>query len=519
MRRLLLRGCPTGVVSQRRSMSAAPPPPSPPDESACCGSACQPCVWDAYYDELEAYNKAHGTVDVKVRTTSADAAAVDPFEPPQNCVRIATVDPDETTLATGTPYAGTPSALAKVAEYGVQRLAGGYVVTAKAADDDDGASAGSAKNLCVFVRNSDAVVDGVMRRLAYEDRFVQVLPNVFSAGVDAPTYPHWIPQDKAFRVRDLFAYYTDLTSRASARQATLHVLAEFAADAAEKAELRRLATAQGVAEYRALFRGPRRCGLIELLARYPSAQPPLGRLLTALPQLKARCFTNALHGAGAAVQFVVSEAEAGGHVADSVASGAAGDCLFLGGPLPTALRSAVECTEEQRLWGEVRQSLAEGEDVSLLLVSAGSGISPKLRCIRAADELRRSAEAAEAAAAAAVTRGTLSVWLYHGCREAASVPFREEIADKTDRFACALSRRRSASAPEGQYVQDLLRKHRSEVQGFLGSPHSRSYVRVCGPPAMMSSTEEALSDIVGADAYGAMQKGGGVFVERWGASS
>ena len=492
-------------------MSAAPPPPTPPDESACCGSACQPCVWDAYYDELEAYNKTHGTVDVKVRTVSADAAA-DPFEPPQNCVRIATVDPDATNLATGAPYAGTLSALAKVVEYGVQRLAGGYVVTAKASGD--GAATGSAKNLCVFVRNSDAVVEGVMRRLAYEDRLVQVLPNVFSAGVDAPTYPHWIPQDKAFRVRDLFAYYTDLTSRASARQATLHVLAEFTADAAEKAELRRLATAQGVAEYRALFRGPRRCGLLELLARYPSAQPPLGRLLTALPQLKARCFTNALHGEGAAVQFVVSEAEAGGHVADSVASGAAGDCLFLGGPLPTALRRAVECTEEQRLWGAVRQSLEDGEDVSLLLVSAGSGISPKMRCIRAADELRRSAEAA----AAAVARGTLSVWLYHGCRDAASVPFREEIVDKTDRFACALSRRRSASAP-GQYVQELLREHSSEVQGFLGSPHSRSYVRVCGPPAMMSGTEEALSDIVGADAFGEMQKAGGVFVERWGASS
>uniref|UniRef100_A0A5B7CFM2 Oxidoreductase-like domain-containing protein n=1 Tax=Davidia involucrata TaxID=16924 RepID=A0A5B7CFM2_DAVIN len=33
-----------------------PPPPEKPLPGDCCGSGCVRCVWDVYYDELEAYN-------------------------------------------------------------------------------------------------------------------------------------------------------------------------------------------------------------------------------------------------------------------------------------------------------------------------------------------------------------------------------------------------------------------------------------------------------------------------------
>jgi hypothetical protein len=35
-----------------------PEPPEKPLPGDCCGSGCVRCVWDIYYDELEAYNKA-----------------------------------------------------------------------------------------------------------------------------------------------------------------------------------------------------------------------------------------------------------------------------------------------------------------------------------------------------------------------------------------------------------------------------------------------------------------------------
>lgn len=43
--------------------SPQPPPPPPPEKPLtddCCGSGCDRCVWDIYYEELEAYNKLYG---------------------------------------------------------------------------------------------------------------------------------------------------------------------------------------------------------------------------------------------------------------------------------------------------------------------------------------------------------------------------------------------------------------------------------------------------------------------------
>ncbi|XP_062199275.1 uncharacterized protein LOC133901792 [Phragmites australis] len=36
----------------------APEPPEKPLPGDCCGSGCVRCVYDVYYDELDAYNKA-----------------------------------------------------------------------------------------------------------------------------------------------------------------------------------------------------------------------------------------------------------------------------------------------------------------------------------------------------------------------------------------------------------------------------------------------------------------------------
>ncbi|XVE87378.1 hypothetical protein DITRI_Ditri18aG0112500 [Diplodiscus trichospermus] len=38
-----------------------PPPPEKPEPGDCCGSGCVRCVWDVYYEELEAYNKLYNS--------------------------------------------------------------------------------------------------------------------------------------------------------------------------------------------------------------------------------------------------------------------------------------------------------------------------------------------------------------------------------------------------------------------------------------------------------------------------
>ncbi|WP_286238659.1 oxidoreductase-like domain-containing protein [Neptuniibacter halophilus] len=39
-------------------MTNSPERPTPPGEYECCESGCSPCVWDTYYEELNAWNAA-----------------------------------------------------------------------------------------------------------------------------------------------------------------------------------------------------------------------------------------------------------------------------------------------------------------------------------------------------------------------------------------------------------------------------------------------------------------------------
>lgn len=50
---------------EEQSKELPPPPPLPPPEKPepgdCCGSGCVRCVWDVYYEELEAYDMLYKT--------------------------------------------------------------------------------------------------------------------------------------------------------------------------------------------------------------------------------------------------------------------------------------------------------------------------------------------------------------------------------------------------------------------------------------------------------------------------
>lgn len=43
--------------SKTKKELTLPPPPEKPLPGDCCGSGCVRCVWDIYYEELEAYDK------------------------------------------------------------------------------------------------------------------------------------------------------------------------------------------------------------------------------------------------------------------------------------------------------------------------------------------------------------------------------------------------------------------------------------------------------------------------------
>jgi len=46
-----------GDEREKKPVKELPPPPEKPEPGDCCGSGCVRCVWDVYYDELDAYNQ------------------------------------------------------------------------------------------------------------------------------------------------------------------------------------------------------------------------------------------------------------------------------------------------------------------------------------------------------------------------------------------------------------------------------------------------------------------------------
>ncbi|KAL3525326.1 hypothetical protein ACH5RR_013698 [Cinchona calisaya] len=44
---------------KKKLEKSTPPPPEKPLPGDCCGSGCVRCVWDIYYEDLEAYNKLY----------------------------------------------------------------------------------------------------------------------------------------------------------------------------------------------------------------------------------------------------------------------------------------------------------------------------------------------------------------------------------------------------------------------------------------------------------------------------
>ncbi|XP_015696464.2 vegetative cell wall protein gp1 [Oryza brachyantha] len=52
-----------------------PQPPEKPLPGDCCGSGCVRCVWDVYYDELDAYNKALAAHSSPAASSSSDSGS------------------------------------------------------------------------------------------------------------------------------------------------------------------------------------------------------------------------------------------------------------------------------------------------------------------------------------------------------------------------------------------------------------------------------------------------------------
>lgn len=68
---------PDAAASPAPAPAPMPEPPETPLPGDCCGSGCVRCVWDIYFDELDAYDKALAAHAASSGSGAKDSSAAD----------------------------------------------------------------------------------------------------------------------------------------------------------------------------------------------------------------------------------------------------------------------------------------------------------------------------------------------------------------------------------------------------------------------------------------------------------
>eukprot|EP01060_Flectonema_neradi_P029708 TRINITY_DN4163_c0_g1_i1.p1 TRINITY_DN4163_c0_g1~~TRINITY_DN4163_c0_g1_i1.p1 ORF type:complete len:478 (+),score=65.14 TRINITY_DN4163_c0_g1_i1:1285-2718(+) len=450
-----------GGLCQHYSMEV----PVAPTPAECCGSGCDPCVWDLYFDKLESLEgqKVAGD-EVQVRSQTITQSGI--FDKPQNCVRVRKCDEGDSS-----PHCeGIRTKIVKRETFGSL-----HHVRLQASD----AIFRNYETVLLQPRNDPTVVTSLIKRLGFNaDDCYEVRPNAFSAGINAPLYPHWIPQDRSFTVFEIFSSLTDICGMRSAGHEVLNVLSEFCTDDDEKSRLLFLSSREGLSDYRATIRS-RYSNLITILNEYESCKPPLARLLCVLPQLSPRPYSCCCS------------------VESEVGKSNECDIYFTGqvnGVCTTFLTR--ETTDEVYVF-ETRPSEVptKGKHV---IITMGSGISYSIAFLRDVGVDREN------------------LHLFHGCRTAADLP-PEVTSHQNLKVSVSTVPRASCTLPKDgseKYVWGLVWDQRASLLEFSEDP---AFVfHVCGSAQMVNDTCEVMKLILTENSFNKLVKENRWIVDHWG---
>ena len=259
-------------------------------------------------------------------------------------------------------------------------------------------------------------------------------------------------------LRDAFTHERDI---ARPNDTTLNVLAAHATDPAEQNALSRLADGEDDAE-------PADADLLDLLQAFPSARPPLGELVAALPRLKPRLYSIAsspLAVPGHVDLCVgVVRVERRGRMRDGVAS-----CHLAhrsAAPLPVFVQHS-------------HFRLPANAETPVIMCGPGTGIAP----FRAFLQHR------------AASRSPGRNWLFFGDqRSATDFLFKDEIEAWRDAGVLTrLSLAWSRDGAEKSYVQHRMAQEAAELWAWL---QQGAHFYICGDALRMAKdVDAALRDV------------------------
>jgi len=328
--------------------------------------------------------------------------------------------------------------------------------------------------------------------------------------------PPFIPSNVT--PRHLFESLVDV--RSVPKKGFLRTLAQFCGDEGEKRRLLELSSKQGAKDYDAFVRQPS-LGIIDILLAFPSANPPIQRLIENLPRLQARSYSissSPLRCPGRAhfvfnvVEFEMTHETPLGKSRRGICTGMLDEVTkqqqsteppcFDGSDGPELGCLSLSDSSPLRLSVFTRPNpwfLHPDHDLTrpLIMVGPGTGVAPFLGFLQHREKLMEQQGLSPADVGES--------WLFYGCRhQNRDFLYKAELerlhsSDVLTHLEASFSRDASEDNADAdakpKYVQHRILQKAEEVRKLLTHPNAMLYV--CGDAKNMArNVNDALIDVL-----------------------